>query len=44
VEIGKPKRKITIEPIRDPVPQRRPEERPDAPARPGEQPREPVRR
>jgi hypothetical protein len=31
VEIGKPQRKYTIEPIRDPVPQRREPEEPKAP-------------
>jgi hypothetical protein len=34
VEIGKPQRKYTIEPIRDPVPQRREPEQPKAPKPP----------
>jgi hypothetical protein len=43
MEIGKPKRKYTIEPIRDPVPQRQREPRPDTPASPPGRPQEPVR-
>ena len=43
VEIGKPQRRYTIEPIRDPVPRRRPREepktpQPPAPGRPGYEP------
>jgi hypothetical protein len=34
MEIGKPQRKYTIEPIRDPVPQRREPEQPKAPKPP----------
>jgi hypothetical protein len=39
MEIGKPQRKIVVEPIRDPVPQRTPKKAPEpAPSRPAPAP------